>query len=479
MQTIVNTVLRLPLLVGLFSALLICTLLTGALLKSSVARAELNLDLPDLNLPDMGGAGSTVSQDHNLGLKVIRTYRRQLPVVEDPELNSWIRSLGNKLASRATNHGKLYFLLVKSPDVNAYASLGGVIVVNTGLVLQTESESELAGVIAHEIAHVTQNHLARRIAQSKGKVIATGAAILAGLAAGSQSSDAGSAIITTAIATQQHNRLAFSREMEAEADRVGIRILSSAGFKASGMPDFMATLDRLNDSTNAQLTKYLLSHPLSIERLSDTRSRAQRLGNRGKNNISYLYAREKIRGLMSSGLQSQTPRLSNIVLTDYAQGIKHIARGQQHRTLQKLGTNNKHLPEALAIAESLNTTQQYQKTIALLTPLATTRPGEQSILVPLSNALLGIGRMDTAWQYLKHVVTTEQTSLAFFEVKQEVAKRNGYIADAYLAAAERNVRIGEYRHAIAQLKQAIRLPGINGHDSARLKSRLSAIENKN
>ncbi len=474
MQKKYGIALRIALFASLLTALL-TTLLT-ALLVSRVAQSALNLDLPSLNLPEMGGAGATISQDQNLGLKVLRTYRRRLPVVEDPELNSWIRSLGNKLASKAPNAGKLYFLLVNNPNVNAYASLGGVIVINTGLVLQTESESELAGVLAHEIAHVTQNHLARRSTKSKGKVLATGAAILAGLAAGSQSSDAGSAIITTAIATQQHNLLAFSRDMEAEADRVGIRILSSSGFKASGMPDFMATLDRLNDSSNAQLTKYLLSHPLSIERLSDTRSRAQRLGNRGTNHIGYFYAREKIRGLMSSGLHSQTPPLPNASLNDYAQGIKHSARGQHGVTLQKLGISNRHLPEALAIAEALNATRQYQKTIALLAPLAKTRPGEQSILVPLSNALLGVGKIETAWQYLRYVVPTEQTSLAFFEVKQEVAKRNGYIADAYLAAAERNVRIGEYQHAVAQLKQAITLPRISGHDSARLKSKLSSIE---
>lgn len=450
--------------------------LTLFLLAAQPAFSELNLELPDLNLPDMGGSTATVSQDRDIGLSVVRNLRKHYPVVEDPELSNWIQSIGNKIANKAPRHGKLYFLLVKDPDVNAFATAGGVVVINTGLVLYTESESELAAVIAHEIAHVTQNHISRRIAQSKGNILGTGAALLAGIAVGSQNPDAGSAIITTTMAAQQHQQLSYSREMEAEADRVGIRLLSSAGYKASGMPDFMSKLDRLTDNPNSQLTKYLQSHPLSIERISDTRSRAQRLGQRGKENTSYLYAREKIRALMNPSLQSQTPDLPNPAVKNYSKAVKLMALGQYQNALQILGTSNKHLPEAIAIAESLNHTRQYQQTIQLLTPLAKLRPGDQSVLVPLCNALLGTGNVEQAWHYLKQAVPNEQTSLEFFEVKQEVARHKGYIADAYLAAAERNIRIGENKHAIAQLRQAIKLPGISGQDAARLQTRLQAIQ---
>lgn len=459
-------------------------------LLTSVGYAELNLELPNLNTPDFststdgvieGATGDSLaiySPDQSLGLKILRDIRKHLPVIEDPELNSWIRNLGNKLARKAPRHGKFYFLLVKNPAVNAFATQGGVIVINTGLVLQADSESELAAVIAHEIAHVTQNHHSRLMAQSKGRTLSTGAAILAGIVAGSQNSEVGGAIITTALAAQEHNQLSFTRGMESEADRVGIRILSRAGFKAKGMPAFMAKLDRLNDNPNSQLTKYLRSHPLSIERLSDTRSRAQRLGNRGRDNINFFYAREKIRGLLHLSTQAETPPLPNAAITTYAQSIKLAIRGQHNSVIQKLGLSNKHLPEALAIAHSLNSLHQYQKTIQLLIPLAKIHAGEQAILVPLSNALLATNQANKAWQYLKQVVPTEQTSLSFFEVKQEVARRNGYLTDAYLAAADRNIRISEPHHATAQLKQAIKLPGISGQDIARLQSKLNTINKK-
>jgi len=451
------------------------TLLFCWFLFSTPVYAELNLELPDLNLPDMGAGASALELDSELGLKILRHYRRFQPIVEDPELNSWIRSIGNKLASKAPRHGKLYFLIIKDSDVNAFATPGGVVFVNTGLILNSDSESELAAVLAHEIAHVTQNHHARLQANAKSKTLGTTAALLAGIIASSQDSQAGSAIMSTAIAAQQHQQLSFSRGMEAEADRVGIRILSSAGFKPSGMPDFMTKLDRLTNSPYAQLTKYLQSHPLSIERVSDTRSRAQRLGNRGRNNPQFLYAREKIRALMSQGHHSQAPTLPTDSLKNYAKAMQLIARGQHHAALKLLGTKSNKPTEAIAIATALNSTHQYQATIDLLTPLAKTRLGEQALLIPLTDALLAIGKVDEAWTHIQHVVPTEQTSLSFFEIKQEVAKRKGYIADAYIAAADRNIRIGEIKHAIAQLRQANKLPGMSGQDIARLQSKLNKL----
>jgi len=171
------------------------------------ASANLNLELPELEELTGGSVATATAQDNGVGLKLLRKMRRHLPIVEDPELNQWIISMGQRLARSAGASGKLYFLLVENPDVNASAYDGGVVLINTGLVLYTDSESELAAVVAHEIAHITQNHLARMRSSSSGSVLGTGAAILAGLAVGSQSPDAGTAIVTSALAMQQHHRL--------------------------------------------------------------------------------------------------------------------------------------------------------------------------------------------------------------------------------------------------------------------------------
>lgn len=443
------------------------------------SHANLNLELPELEELTSGSVPTTNNQnkqDNGVGLKLLRKMRRHLPIIEDPELNQWIITMGQRLARSSGAAGKLYFLLVDDPDVNASAYDGGVVLINTGLVLYTESESELAAVVAHEVAHITQNHLARRRADSSGSVLGTGAAILAGLAVGAQDPEAGKALVTSALAFQQHQQLAFSRSMEAEADRVGIRTLARAGFKASGMPALQEKLDRLNDNPNAELLKYLRSHPLSIERVSDTRNLARAFGNQGSENISYLYAKEKIRALTRRAGRTASSTIKNQAVENYSTAMRLYYQGKVNQSYALIQQQQQQRAEKLALATLLNEKGAYQQAFNLLTNAANVTPSDTAILLPLSNALLGLGRAKEAWQRLRRVIPAEQTSLRFFELKQEVAHRLGYNADAYIAAAERNIRIAEYRYAILQLKQAQKLPSLTANGRAKVTAKLNQIE---
>ena len=146
-------------------------LILGVFLYSLNANAELNLELPELNLPDLGGnSGHYISavKEEAQGLRILRSLRARGVLIENPEVNLWIRSLGNKLAARAPNTATpFYFAIAKNLSVNAFSTIGGVVVVNAGLVLRSDSESELAAVMSHEIAHVTQRHIQRIIAESE------------------------------------------------------------------------------------------------------------------------------------------------------------------------------------------------------------------------------------------------------------------------------------------------------------------------
>jgi len=455
-----------------------CLFLLPTLSMLSIsASANLNLELPELEELMGSSVQTTTAQDNGVGLTLLRKMRRHLPIIEDPELNQWIIAMGQRLARSAGASGKLYFLLVENPDVNASAYDGGVILINTGLVLYTDSESELAAVVAHEIAHITQNHLARMRSDSSGSLLGTSAAVLAGLAIGSQSPDAGTAIVTSALAVQQHQQLAFTRSMESEADRVGIRMLAHAGFKASGMPALQEKLDRLNDNPNAQIMKYLRSHPLSIERVSDTRNLARTLGSQGRESADYLYAREKIRALSRRVGKTAVPTIHNPSVKNYATAMDLYYQGKINQSYTVITqTPQQQMATKLALATILNDRGEYQPAFNLLSRMADVKPSDTALLVPLSNALLGLGRAKEAWQRLRRVVPSEQTSLRFFELKQEVARRLGYHADAYIAAAERNVRMGEYRHAILQLKQAQKLPSITANGRAKVTAKLNQIE---
>ncbi|WML89403.1 M48 family metalloprotease [Thiothrix lacustris] len=446
---------------------------------STSAFAALDLDVPTLNLPDLGdSANNTLSstEESVLGVKLIRELRGSEPVVEDPELSGWLRALGNRLAAQAPGGiGNYYFLIVKNAEINAYAMPGGVVVIHSGLILNTESESELAAVIAHEIAHVSQRHIARMMAGGKSNPLLTGLGVLAGAAAASKSPEAAQAIITGAIASEFHRQLSFSRQMETEADRTGLRILAGAGLDPQAMPLFMEKLDRRTSDVNGDITQYLRTHPQSIDRLSDTRERANQLGKRPvREDGDYLYAREKLRAITTSG--SSRVAHGNPQLAQYAEAASQLHRGNAKAVLQLLGTQSRELPVALTIAEALNISQRYTDTEALLTPLANAYPGQEAILVPLAEALLANQQSAKAWQLMSRARLTEQTSLEFLEVRQRVAEQAGQPVEAYRSAAERSLRMGEYKHARAILEQASRLPGNPAQTSAQLQAMARDIE---
>ncbi len=454
------------------------SLIAVSLSLTTASHAALDLEVPSINIPDLGNpANNTLSstQEALLGIKLIRELRGTEPIVEDPELSGWLRALGNRLAAHAPGGGNYYFLIVKNPEINAYAMPGGVIVMHSGLILNTRSESELAAVVAHEIAHVSQRHIARMLAEREGNPLITGLGVLAGAAAASKSPEAAQAIITSTVATQLHRQLSFSRQMETEADRTGLRILAGAGFDPQAMPLFMEKLDRRTSDLHGDITQYLRTHPQSIDRLSDTRAQANQMGKRSvREDSDYAYAREKLRTLTAPNSPAVTA--GDAQLAQYAQAVSQLRRGNPKAALQILGTQSRQLPIALTIAAALNATRRYAETEALLTPLASAYPGQEDILSLLAEALLANQKAPQAWQLLSRAPLTEQTSLEFLEIRQRVAEQAGQAAEAYRSAAERSIRMGEYQHARAILEQASRLPGNPAHTSARLQAMAREIE---
>lgn len=440
--------------------------------------AEPSLERPVLNLPDLPDFGDPASsalsstEEAQLGLKLLREIRGSDAMVEDPELLEWLQALGQKLASRAPGGGQYYFLLARNPEINAYAMPGGAIVVNSGLILSTHSEDELAAVLAHEVAHVSQRHIARRLAD-RGSPLLTGLGVLAGAAAASKNPDAGEAIITGTIAAQAHQQLAFSRQAEAEADRVGLQILAGAGFDPGAMPDFLEKLDRRSDDRlYGSITKYIRTHPLSIDRVSDTRSRANQMGARKRTeDASYGYAKEKLRALVAPG----SAIASAATLGQYAQAIRHLRAGNGTAALQALRASGSGLAVTLAMGQAYQLARQPEAAEKLLQPLARSYPGHEGVLAALAEAMLANGKADSAWQLLARHRLQETTSLEFLEIKQRVAEAAGQTAEAYVCAAERSLRMGEYKHARASLEQASRIPGTSSHTAARLQAMAGEI----
>ena len=245
-------------------------------------------------LPDIGSsAGELIdpSVEAQYGAYTLYELRRLGLVLDDPLVDDWLHEMGYRLAaSSETPRQPFTFFMMRDRQINAFATLGGYIGVNAGLVVTAETEAEVAGVLAHEIAHVSQRHVLRSVERAQKDqipiLLAMIGAIAASQAAGSSSADssdsssnATAAAITGAMALMAQRQIDYTRANESEADRVGIQTLARSGYEPNGMADFFERMQKANrgNSGGYQVPEYLRSHPVTSTRISETRQRAQKL----------------------------------------------------------------------------------------------------------------------------------------------------------------------------------------------------------
>lgn len=248
-------------------------LLLAAILGPMAATAE---------LPTMGEPVDQVlspREEAEIGRELMSQARLRLDLNQDPEIAAYIDGLGQRLATHAnaTPVDGYTFFVVRSSSINAFAGPGGYIGVHAGLIEAADAESQLAGVLAHEIAHVSQRHIARSFARAQRDSYMTLATILAGLIIGSQDSEAGQAAITGGIAAERQRQINYTRSNEQEADRLGIALLARAGYTPRGMTEFFETLMRRAGGAGADIPEFLRTHPLSENRIAEAASRAESL----------------------------------------------------------------------------------------------------------------------------------------------------------------------------------------------------------
>jgi predicted Zn-dependent protease len=231
-------------------------------------------ELPDLG--DIAQATFSPQEEKRLGENIMHEIRRDLSFNDDPELTDYINTLGYRLvAASADSRQDFEFFVVNDPTLNAFAMPGGFIGVHSGLVLAAQSESELAGVLAHEVAHVTQRHIARQI-NKQGQLSALSLAGLAlALLASRASGEAAQAAMVGSQAGAVAAQLNFSRDFEREADRAGFQTLQRANFNVQGMAAFFERLQKNSRLVENNAPAYLRTHPLTGERISDMQNRAK------------------------------------------------------------------------------------------------------------------------------------------------------------------------------------------------------------
>ena len=234
-------------------------------------------------LPDLGSAGDAAlspQMERRLGEQVMRDIRFRDPsYVDDPEISEYLATLGNRLTQAAPGaRTDFEFFAIRDNTINAFAMPGGFVGVHTGLISAAETESELASVLAHEVSHVTQRHIARMLGQQQQMQLPMLAALAAAILLGRSRPDLASGAIVGAQGAAVQSQLAYSRDFEREADRLGLRALEQAGFDPHAMATFFEKMQRASRvADDGTMPGYLRTHPITFERIADAQNRAASL----------------------------------------------------------------------------------------------------------------------------------------------------------------------------------------------------------
>ena len=230
-------------------------------------------------LPELGDVSADVLSPHmerRVGEQAMREIQRDPQYVDDAELAFYINTLGQRLVGASPDARQDFeFFFVRDNTINAFAMPGGFVGVNTGLIIAAQTESEAAAVLAHEIAHVTQHHIARMVGKQSQSSVPTLVAVLVAMLASRGRPDLAQGALATITARNIQSQLDYSRDFEREADRVGFQNLQQAGFDVHAMPSFFERLQKSSRIYENNAPAYLRTHPLTSERIADMENRAQ------------------------------------------------------------------------------------------------------------------------------------------------------------------------------------------------------------
>jgi len=447
------------------------------------------------DLPDFGdSSGSLISpvQEMALGEAFMRSVRAQTKLVTDPAISDYIDQLGQRLvaSSDAPNYPFTFFV-VNNSAVNAFAGPGGYIGIHTGLILTARNESELAGVMAHEIAHVTQRHLLRAYESANQMSLPTAAgmiaAILLGVATGN--TEAGIAGVTAVQAGNIQRQLNFTRANEKEADRIGIQTLARSGIDPYGMPSFF---ERLHQSTRLygnNVPEFLSTHPITTNRIAESMSRAEQYG-RGKerDTLGFRLTRARLQVLESDNPQETLREYRSLVKKQssgpadtYGLALASWRAGAKDAARKQLGGLMKDDPDRvlyrITMAQLLMDSGQAQEALRLYKDTLSLYPGDLTVSQYYVAALIEAGKASQARsQVLKMLRHKQARTAPIYELWAKATSISGPSWETNVASAEVYFLYGNLRFAIDQLQQALDHKGLSEYDQARLRARLQEFK---
>ena len=450
-----------------------------ALVLMSAAPARLLAAAEPHRLPEIGDPSySTLSlpDEKKLGRAILAQLRASLPLTGDIEIQSYLRSLGTRLLSQdADNKLDFHFLPVADRAINAFATPGGIVVINEGLMLFADNESELAGVVAHEIAHVTRRHIARLRAELQTTSWISALILIAGLMASTYNPELAQLAVHVGTSLPIEQQLSYSRNLEYEADRSAIRLMAQARINPRGVSRFFSKLQAREG--RRQVPEFLRTHPLTIGRLRSAEERAARYPeDLHLDSKAFRHIHARLRALKD--LEPAPGETETTSLQLYRKGISLTRRQLSYEAIQTFGRipeEERGLPVLLALSQARIAQGDYRKARDDLAALNELHPGRASINYYLASCLLRIGEADRALEHLRKIKSLHRYHPQLYKLSAEAAAALGrdslgheYLADYYLAGAHFNL-------ALNQLNLAERAPGVSRGARARIKSKRDEI----
>ena len=439
------------------------------------------------DLPALGDASSAIispEQEHQLGRAWLSVLRGQVAQLTDPQLKDFVERSVYRLAETSQlQDRRLEFVLLDSPQLNAFAVPGGIIGVNGGLFLHAQTEAEFASVLAHELAHLSQRHYARGLEAQQRMQLPLMAAMLAGVvAAAAGAGDAAIAAIASGQAAAIQSQRSFSRQNEQEADRIGLSNLRNAGYDPRGMPSMFERLAR-QYRYDAKPPEFLLTHPLSESRVADSRNRAEQTPAGGKtDSLAYQLMRartqlqfESTPGLATKRFRAQLEESPQHDAARYGLAISLRRAGQLEEagsTLQPLlDKSPDDIVYNLARIELDMDAQRYSQASQRLERLLKAHPGNYPLLQMQVELLLAQSRPTEAEAILDRLLRERPKDPDIWYQVAEVRGLAGNIIGVHQARAEFFALVGDYGQALTQLDYAKRRVIGNFPLTARIEAR--------
>jgi beta-barrel assembly-enhancing protease len=440
---------------GLTLALLLC-----------ISPCAVSDGLPDLG--DVSQAALTPLQERQIGQQSMMEIRASKQYLEDAEINDYLNQVGAKLVENSPEPSLDFeFFAVNDYSVNAFALPGGFIGVNAGLLLITQSESELASVLSHEISHVTQHHLARMIEGQRGDSLVSMAAIAIAILAARTSPQAAEATIASVQAGNIQKQLNFTRTYEEEADRIGLQLLQKSGFNTHAMPEFLERLQKATRLLDGNAPNYLRTHPITSDRIAEIENRIHNQPYRLiPDSLDFQLVRTKLIAAQKTAPDAiayfsdalGAKNYGNPIAQRYGLVSALLRENEIERAAQELAallkqTKNSPMIETLA-GQVLRATKNDAGTLAFYRTAVQNFPQHRALIYDYTDLLLQDNQAEIAVKLLTEQLTRHPRDATLYDLQARAYAMQGKTVEQHQAQAYSYAWQGNLYAAIEQLELA-------------------------